>query len=323
MNILYKNESDIGSSIIGLIKERILKEKWCEPPLRIFIYNNFDLKASCVLFMVFSPQSRKPSLVVKLSRNRQAIKYEYDNLVLIQKKAPGIAPVPLFFEKMDSFGVFYMRAIQSYQISKWNKRVKIIPHVVDRLIYLHCNVKQENFTEQETTRRLLEPLNYFREISKDSKLSAAYDKIGKSILADLAGYCLPQIPQHSDIFFDNILIQDGKIFFLDWEDFGHVKVPGYDLFCFFLNFFHPHQENENINLFNEKLFESNMSSAIKEYFRALHIPVKFAYGLFVYTILQQYIYSYQLNRASVDLLWWRLSTFIDQPGQFYRFWERL
>jgi hypothetical protein len=40
---------------------------------------------------------------------------------------------------------------------------------------------------------------------------------------------LPRIPQHGDLAMNNIAIAGGGLVFFDWEDFGLVDLPGFDL----------------------------------------------------------------------------------------------
>ncbi len=40
---------------------------------------------------------------------------------------------------------------------------------------------------------------------------------------------LPRIPQHGDLSVNNIGVAGGQLIFFDWEDFGFVDLPGFDL----------------------------------------------------------------------------------------------
>jgi thiamine kinase-like enzyme len=45
---------------------------------------------------------------------------------------------------------------------------------------------------------------------------------------------LPQLPQHGDFCVDNLLVRpDGRIVVIDWEEFGAVRLPAYDLLTLF------------------------------------------------------------------------------------------
>jgi hypothetical protein len=46
---------------------------------------------------------------------------------------------------------------------------------------------------------------------------------------------LPVIPQHGDFFVNNLVIQHGQFRFLDWESYGMVDLPFYDLFTFLVS----------------------------------------------------------------------------------------
>ena len=84
-------------------------------------------------------------------------------------------------------------------------------------------------------REILETLKELesRSIASQLRLAALYSRIREQ-LHGLARLGLPSVPQHGDFALGNVLVRrGGGVVVVDWEDFGAVRLPGYDLVALF------------------------------------------------------------------------------------------
>ena len=66
------------------------------------------------------------------------------------------------------------------------------------------------------------------------------------------------IPQHGDLALTNVYIYEEKILVIDWEDFGFVNIPGFDLFVFLLSC-----SDQNITIMKSYFDESGQPIGLK------------------------------------------------------------
>jgi hypothetical protein len=303
-------------SVIGKIEARVLHESWCRPPTRVLMYNNFDLTSSTVLLFFFSSNMKSAAVVVKLSRNVDLIKREYDNLCVLQSRVPGLAPVPLFFEKIDCFAAMAMQAVAGNRISGWDEQVAQLPALVDRLIDFHRRVAEEDFAPEQLGDGLFKPFAEIAALRRDPAITHPYERICADLAHTLQNRVLPRIPQHSDFYFHNTLICGDRIMIVDWEDFGQVHVPGYDLFCLFLNFYAPEDAKQVETFFRDRRLMQGMRNAMQSYFKAFDLSLDIAPGILAFTLVQQYLHSLHQGRSCAEMLWQRVASYVKHAERF-------
>jgi len=269
------------------------------------MYNNFDYTTSSILLFLFCEYKKKPDVVVKLCQKKYIIEKEFDNLVAINNSLPGLSPVPLFRENFDEFGVLGMKSVSGKSIVSWQERIASLPEIVDRLIKFHHCMQNGVLDQAQLSER-------FQKINKlCEELTLSRECVENLITANatLKQYFLPEIPQHCDLCFNNILKDNASIFFLDWEDFGNVSMPAYDLFCLISSFCFSGQSESVNRFFKDTVLVENIRQCIRKYFDAFGLSLNAAYELFIYTLFEQLTLSHNQGRTSKELFLKRLVKF--------------
>jgi len=310
----------IETSLIENIKVRVVAQGWCRPPIQVLMYNNFgpaDVEGTLisVLLFLFQKKDRQPSVVIKLNQDMNAHCREYEALCTIQRVMNGLAPAPLFSESYGDWGIIGMSSLYGKCLSGWDERVNVLPIVGDRLLSCHLRLRgamQEitHFLSSEQVQKILKTVN-----GSPALLNQAVD-VWASVCSGLTNLSLPCIAQQGDFCFPNILFHGKNIFFLDWEDFGEITIPGYDLFCLLLSFYFPNEGQQAKRFFQDRVFLKHARQCVDRYFRGIGIPKELARKLFEFTLIQQFLSSYQKKRLSTELFAQRLMEYLKDPNRF-------
>jgi hypothetical protein len=307
-----------SQSVVDRIQATVVSGRWCRPPFRTLIYNNFDLTTTSILLMIFSSGSKQPDVVVKLCRDAGVVKREFENLCAIRDHDGDLAPAPLFFDAIDAFGVLGMKAVPGRPLSVWGARLARLPAVVDRLVAFHRSVQGSPMDLDRSLGYFREPFETIGRLGHDVSVERAVVGIGQSLAPLVQKAVLPRIPQHGDLCFNNILLDGSRISFVDWEDFGQVLLPGYDLFCLFLSFYVP---GEPERLWRDDRLRQSLRSAVDAYFAAISIPKNLAGAMLAFSVVQQFVYGHRLGRSSAEALWQRVVSYVQHEDRFRQLLE--
>jgi hypothetical protein len=293
-----------------------IAQKNSKQPLQYLIYNNFDPTAGSMIIFIFERESRFPTLVLKLSKEWETIKKEYQNMKKLYDKIDLFIPEPLFFQQMASVGVLGMKAISGKPVKNLENRFDLIDLVLKKMITLHETCLLGKLRKDSLIRSIDEALQSVYNIDDGLRIYRFYQKKTESLLNNFNVGDLPKIPQHGDFYANNILFQSNKLFLLDWEDFGETVVPAYDFYCFFLNLY-----GNKRNVFLEKPPGKNkirniVQNNLIKYLKTFNIPVECSELLFIFTLLAQFNHSYRLGRTSRELLWSRLTDYAQNPEKY-------
>jgi len=312
-----------GVSIVEWVGARAVEGGWCRPPSRVFAYNNFPRNTTTVLLSVFSDGAREPSVVAKLCRNMDRVRQEFANLQTVRRVAPAVAPQPLFVDRVEGFGVLGMEAVLGTGVFGWVDSLHRVPAAVETLVRLHGALAGAAPRDGDPYRCVRDAVGFLQRHTRDARAGTRAARIGEEILPAAAEGLLPPIPQHGDFYFGNMLFRGEEVSVIDWEDFGAVCVPGYDLFSLFLSFFTPWRPAEVEWFFGNAQLAEKFRKGVRDYFRALGIPLELAGGLLGFTVIQQFAYSERVGSSNAQALWQRLQAYLDNAERFARLLEGL
>lgn len=305
-------------SVVEQVVARAVEGGWCRRPTKGLVYNNFDRTTSSVLLHIFSCGAREPAVVAKLCTKVEQVRREFDNLWAVRMSAPDVAPVPLFFERVAGYGVLGMEAISGRQASGWVECRDRVPAVMDVLVRLHSAMQQGNGRDGDLGKCIEETVELMTRQERDVRARAAAARIGGELMEAVEKGVVRATPQHGDFHFDNMLFRGEKVFVMDWEDFGEVFLPAYDLFSLVMDFFTPWKAGGVERFFEDARLGEALRAGIRSYFTALGLPLELAVGLLGFTVLRQVAYSEQLGRSGAETLWKRLQGYFDNAGHFAR-----
>jgi hypothetical protein len=219
-------------------QERFLREKaaeWHLPPAaqwRSLFYNNYQPHNSTLNLLWFADEDTTPRVVTKIYRDVVLPSREFENLNSAYACAPAWTPKPLHFGFDGLFWTLWMEGVPGLPIpSKGRFSAATLHSMTKALISMHCGMRKASAPGDRADRHrrmVTAPLNTLAGFgSADSVRSGCAALLVAAPEGWLAS--LPIIPQHGDLYFSHMLANDGKWFVIDWETFGQIDLPVYDL----------------------------------------------------------------------------------------------
>jgi hypothetical protein len=201
---------------------------------RCSLYNNHGAVSSSVVAFLFGAGDSVPRVVVKLSRQTDTVTREEAALRQLSALVPGRVPRPYLGGELRGVAFLAMEGLDAEAISVGRFEDRF-PDVLAALLELHGAVSEAPGDVADLEREVLETLEQLESRSTASGLGlAALCSRMREQLHGLARLGLPRVPQHGDFSLGNVLVRrGGGVVVVDWEDYGAVRLPGYDLVALF------------------------------------------------------------------------------------------
>ena len=305
-------------SVVEQVEARAVAGGWCRRPTKVLAYNNFDRTTSSVLLSIFSSDGTEPAVVAKLCAKVEHLAREFENLRAVRRAVPEVAPLPLFLDRVGGYGVLGMKAVHGGGVSGWAECRDRLPAVVDLLVRVHGALREMDGREDGLRRSVEDALQCLAGHKQDLRTWAAAARVSEEVMAAVEKGRLPLIPQHGDFYLRNILFRGREVFVIDWEDFGEVCVPGYDLFSLFLDFFVPWKAGGTDRFFGDARLAEVLRTATRAYFKALEVPLDLAGALLGFTVIRRFTYSEQMGRSASGRLRQRVQGYFENGERFAR-----
>lgn len=205
-------------------------------PLAYSLYNNRGGSTSSILVFGFAPGERRPAVTVKLSRDRERVAREHATLARLASKLPGCVPNPYLTGECRGWGFAAMEGVAGEPISA-AKLPRYLASIVALMVTLHQEGDEGPMSRADVAAEIEAPLRAFERDYAGGR--TALEGLCHAVATDLAslqGVALPRVAQHGDFFLGNLLAgPNGTVMVVDWEEFGVVRTPGYDLAVLFSN----------------------------------------------------------------------------------------
>jgi aminoglycoside phosphotransferase (APT) family kinase protein len=198
-----------------------------------WFYNNYHPHCVNLDLMWFHDADRFPRVATKLDRNPEILQREFDNLRQVYARAPEWVPKPLSFGRLDDFWALWMEGLPGSPLQIPPGHVApILDRIAEMIASIHAAVRSEAPPSPARFRRMVtEPI---RSVERFGESAAVVS--GCARLAEMADRqwmaSLPVIPQHGDLYPGNVILFQGRPHVLDWETFGAIDLPFYDLLTF-------------------------------------------------------------------------------------------
>lgn len=304
------------SSILKKVIKTTIQKNYCKQPIQFLIYNNFDPVISSMLLFLFSAGEKSPGIVIKICKTAGIIEKEYENLRILKNQLNYLVPSPLFFNRIDSFEVMAMEMVKGNHLDNLSVNSNLLSLLVDKMIIFHKTVQKGKLKHNQLNELIDQSLSSIKSKDKNSPLSSFYSNSMQKLLENFEPFNFPKIPQHGDFFISNVLYNSGEICILDWEDFGQICIPGYDLYFLLLDLFANERFLAERSSHKIMKIKNSIKDNIIKYFESFSIPSKYSRIIFLITLLEQFEYSYRLGRSSIYYFWNRLMSYSENSEKY-------
>ena len=200
------------------------------------LFNNYQAQCTNLDLFWFHNDGKSPRVVAKLTRDEALLRREYDNLTRVHERAPAITPAPLAFRKSSPFSELWMKGVPGAPLDAVAPAADMVQSVGETITTLHERLRGEaNAAARDRLKRMvLDPIATLAAFGNDQSVNDGCSDLLRRISEEWMS-ALPVIPQHGDLAAGNVLVSGRKIHIVDWESFGLVDLPLYDLLTFLLS----------------------------------------------------------------------------------------
>lgn len=193
------------------------------------LHNNYHPHCSNMNLLWFRDTEDYPSVVAKVFREPGLPLREFRNQSDAWHHAPDCVPKPLHFAAHgNNFWALWMEGVPGYPFRPERyDRVSHLTSMVDTVASFHAALRKEAAPDR-CERMAVAPLGTLMKFGTSLPVRTGCEEMLAMCTEDwMAG--LPTIPQHGDLFLNNMLSHAGRWYILDWETFGKVDLPFYDV----------------------------------------------------------------------------------------------
>jgi hypothetical protein len=217
--------------------EAFLREharEWNLPPgetWKLMVYNNYQPNYSTVNLLWFEGANGFPCVVTKAFRGAQAPRREFASLQRIYAAAPAYVPRPLHLGELASFWALWMEGVPGFPLTGTDTHPHaVLKSLTDTVAGFHAALAAVAGGESDDRyqRTVLAPLEAIAAFQDDPSIRGHCARLRDRITTDWLA-TLPVVPQHGDLYFNHMLRYRGQWRIIDWETFGVIDLPLYDI----------------------------------------------------------------------------------------------
>jgi aminoglycoside phosphotransferase (APT) family kinase protein len=184
-----------------------------------------------------------PLVVTKLCRKEHILRREFENLTDVHSCAPTWAPRPLSFDEQGGFWALWMEGVPGSAFLPQGCSLRVLRSMVEMLVAMHGAIrKRGGWLSPDRYRRMVwEPLESLEQFGKGHSIEAGSVDLRARVSVEWID-SLPIIPQHGDLFRGNLLSHGDQWHVVDWENFGRVDIPFFDLLTLLFSLLCTHGE---------------------------------------------------------------------------------
>jgi hypothetical protein len=262
----------------------------------VLFHNNYHPSVSTINLLWFHRDERFPRAVTKMNRDRDALTREFDNLQALYRLAPRHVPRPLHLGEADGFGMLWMEGVPGYCIPPGGRySASSLARSVDVLASIHRAVNKgvETSGADRHARMVAAPVaSVLRHETSRAVREGCLALLETATPEWLT--TLPVIPQHGDLYLDNVFCYRDERHIIDWEDFGAIDLPYYDLLTLLHSFL---RASANEPEHWDARLKKQIPPLIERYARGASAPAP-AIGVFLpITLVNRYHYHWAQGHA--------------------------
>jgi Ser/Thr protein kinase RdoA (MazF antagonist) len=181
--------------------------------------------------MWFHNSGRFPRVVVKFCNDPAQLKKEFENIRRAHECAPAVVPNPLHFGPQGHLWGLWMEGVPGSVLTTAKSYAPDVLHsLVDMVASLHAALRRglQELDMDRYQHMVQEPLEAVAQFGPSVAVKTGCSQLAAAISAQWLN-SLPVIPQHGDLYSGNILSHRDRFYVVDWEGFGAIDLPFYDL----------------------------------------------------------------------------------------------
>ncbi|MGA7239753.1 MAG: phosphotransferase [Bryobacteraceae bacterium] len=204
---------------------------------RFLFHNNYHPHVSYIHLLWFHGNETEPRVVAKICREPRVLAREFENMQQVYPEIPSLMPQPLHFGKQADFWVLWMEGVRGSRLSLDTVySPSVLRSVVQMVLKFHVGVRRptSKYGADRHRRLVEEPLEALSGFGSAPAVIGGCKDIAREASPSWVG-TLPAIPQHGDFCLGNLVSDSRGTRILDWEVFGLIDLPCFDLFTFLLS----------------------------------------------------------------------------------------
>ena len=203
----------------------------------VLFHNSYQPTGSTINLLWFHGNESFPRTVTKMGRDQAILTREYDNLQAVYRVAPRYVPRPMHLGCADGFWMLWMEGVPGRRIPPGRRHpASVLTQSVDMLVSIHSAVAKgiEQSAMDRHARMVTAPIDALLQYGGPAVRERCHGLLETATAGWLQS--IPVIPQHGDLFLDNVLRYREECHIVDWEVFGVVDLPFHDLLTLLLSF---------------------------------------------------------------------------------------
>lgn len=199
------------------------------------LFNNYThelhaLRSECNIDLLwFHDGGKYPRVVTKLSREEAALEREFQNLTQAHTHASKWVPRPLGLVRQGELWGLWMEGVPGTS-SLQDLRPAKLKAAAETLASMHKALRNHGtpLGSERHRRMVIEPIETVARLVSEPSVLTGCAELRARISPEWMD-SLPLIPQHGDLMPGNLLSDGDRLYVVDWENFGKVDFPFYDL----------------------------------------------------------------------------------------------
>ncbi len=171
---------------------------------------------------------------VRESKYNKIIEDNFEKLENIYKYLDnGSVPRPIYLGNYHGIVLSLETVILGKQFHSCKKQKDLKKFLKWFFKFQRLMMQKEKINSNQLKDYVDELVSKFLNLYKlERDLKELIKKISQNLKNDIGGLVLPLIAQHGDLTPDNVLNDKGKIKVIDWDNFGKIELPLFDLLVF-------------------------------------------------------------------------------------------
>jgi hypothetical protein len=201
------------------------------------LHNNYHPHCSSLNLLWFHNGTEFPLVVTKVFGEDSLPQREFENLCHAYARVPALVPRPLHFGLLGDAWTLWMQGVPGWRFSASERYPPaMLRSLVEAVAGMHNAFRSSgDGTEPDRHRRMvLEPLQTVARFGESVSVRTGCADVTAKCSAEWFN-SIPVIPQHGDLFPSNVVTYGKRWSLLDWESFGKIDLPFYDLFTLLLS----------------------------------------------------------------------------------------